>query len=188
MRGNVGANPTFGSQGRATGGGVASNSPLPAPLALFSHPTPELVYLLASSLPHLPPYCLRATRTSATENDVLFLNLETNGEHSDQSEHVQVTSCVQVSSPFPLPRLPTASSAPRSPRVLDVWNRYGMLTSPAVHSASLIRRPMVTQCATAFTLFGAGDILAQQAFEKKGSNHDVSTSTPMSLLTLASEV
>ncbi|KAI1791454.1 hypothetical protein LXA43DRAFT_1011645 [Ganoderma leucocontextum] len=39
-------------------------------------------------------------------------------------------------------------------------------------NASLIRRPMVTQCATAFTLFGAGDILAQQAFEKKGGNHD----------------
>ena len=29
---------------------------------------------------------------------------------------------------------------------------------------------MVTQCATSFVLFGTGDILAQQAFEKKGSD------------------
>ena len=32
---------------------------------------------------------------------------------------------------------------------------------------------MVTQCATSLVLFGTGDVLAQQAFEKKGSNHDV---------------
>ena len=56
-------------------------------------------------------------------------------------------------------------------------------------SASLIRRPMVTQCATAFTLFGAGDILAQQAFEKKGGNHDVRVLTPPFYpLTLASAI
>ncbi|KAI8996219.1 hypothetical protein BD414DRAFT_512668 [Trametes punicea] len=39
-------------------------------------------------------------------------------------------------------------------------------------NASLIRRPMVTQCTTAAVLFGSGDILAQQVFEKKGKDHD----------------
>ncbi|EJF61479.1 hypothetical protein BD309DRAFT_859104 [Dichomitus squalens] len=43
-------------------------------------------------------------------------------------------------------------------------------------NASLIKRPMVTQCATSFVLFATGDILAQQAFEKKGSNHDFARS------------
>ena len=38
---------------------------------------------------------------------------------------------------------------------------------------------MVTQCATSFVLFGTGDILAQQAFEKKGSNHDVRVPLPV---------
>ncbi|RPD60697.1 hypothetical protein L227DRAFT_525207 [Lentinus tigrinus ALCF2SS1-6] len=37
---------------------------------------------------------------------------------------------------------------------------------------ALIRKPLVTQCATSVVLFGTGDILAQQAFEKKGANHD----------------
>ncbi|RDX44059.1 hypothetical protein K466DRAFT_437780, partial [Polyporus arcularius HHB13444] len=37
---------------------------------------------------------------------------------------------------------------------------------------ALIRKPLVTQCATSFVLFGTGDVLAQQAFEKKGANHD----------------
>jgi hypothetical protein len=40
-------------------------------------------------------------------------------------------------------------------------------------SAALIRRPMVTQSVTAAVLFGAGDIVAQQAIEGKGKNHDV---------------
>ncbi|KAI0698639.1 hypothetical protein C8Q76DRAFT_756953 [Earliella scabrosa] len=39
-------------------------------------------------------------------------------------------------------------------------------------NTSLIRRPLLTQCATSFVLFGTGDVLAQQAFEKKGANHD----------------
>ncbi|KAH9947341.1 hypothetical protein B0H21DRAFT_789916 [Amylocystis lapponica] len=39
-------------------------------------------------------------------------------------------------------------------------------------NASLVRRPMLTQCATYAVLFGAGDVLAQQAFEKKGKDHD----------------
>ena len=40
-------------------------------------------------------------------------------------------------------------------------------------SSSLLRRPMVTQCITAAVLFGTGDVLAQQAVEGKGRNHDV---------------
>ncbi|KAI0659438.1 hypothetical protein C8Q70DRAFT_1053806 [Cubamyces menziesii] len=39
-------------------------------------------------------------------------------------------------------------------------------------NASLIRKPMVTQCVTSAVLFGAGDVVAQQVFEKKGANHD----------------
>jgi hypothetical protein len=33
---------------------------------------------------------------------------------------------------------------------------------------------MLAQCGTAGFLFGAGDIIAQQTFEKKGKDHDVS--------------
>jgi protein Mpv17 len=33
---------------------------------------------------------------------------------------------------------------------------------------------MITQCITAAVLFGAGDIVAQQAVEGKGKRHDVS--------------
>ena len=40
-------------------------------------------------------------------------------------------------------------------------------------SALLLRRPMSTQCVTAAVLFGAGDIIAQQAIEKRGAEHDV---------------
>ncbi|KAJ7594280.1 hypothetical protein C8J56DRAFT_820797 [Mycena floridula] len=40
------------------------------------------------------------------------------------------------------------------------------------YNASLIRRPMVTQCCTAAFLFGAGDVIAQQAYENAGSKHD----------------
>ncbi|KAJ7083226.1 hypothetical protein C8R44DRAFT_652312 [Mycena epipterygia] len=40
------------------------------------------------------------------------------------------------------------------------------------YNALLIRRPMLTQCATAAVLFGAGDIIAQQAVERKGKEHD----------------
>lgn len=43
-------------------------------------------------------------------------------------------------------------------------------------SARLLRRPMMTQCITAAVLFGAGDVIAQQAVEGKGRNHDVSDS------------
>ncbi|KAF8525792.1 hypothetical protein BU17DRAFT_83278 [Hysterangium stoloniferum] len=40
------------------------------------------------------------------------------------------------------------------------------------YNAALIRRPMLTQCITAAVLFGSGDIIAQQAIEKKGQQHD----------------
>ncbi|EPQ61353.1 hypothetical protein GLOTRDRAFT_135830 [Gloeophyllum trabeum ATCC 11539] len=40
------------------------------------------------------------------------------------------------------------------------------------YNALLIRRPMAAQCATAALLFGAGDVLAQQAIERRGRRHD----------------
>ena len=41
-------------------------------------------------------------------------------------------------------------------------------------SAALLRRPMIAQCGTAAVLFGSGDLIAQQAIEKKGlKGHDV---------------
>ncbi|KAI0917809.1 hypothetical protein AcV7_007116 [Taiwanofungus camphoratus] len=39
-------------------------------------------------------------------------------------------------------------------------------------NASLVRRPMATQCGASGFMFGVGDIIAQQAFEKKGKDHD----------------
>ncbi|TFY57474.1 hypothetical protein EVG20_g8532 [Dentipellis fragilis] len=41
------------------------------------------------------------------------------------------------------------------------------------YSQALIRRPYITQSATAFCLFGGGDVIAQQIIEKKGKNHDL---------------
>ncbi|KZT00906.1 uncharacterized protein LAESUDRAFT_816255 [Laetiporus sulphureus 93-53] len=43
----------------------------------------------------------------------------------------------------------------------------------AAFNASLIRRPMLTQCASAAFMFGMGDVIAQQAFERKSMNHDL---------------
>lgn len=40
-------------------------------------------------------------------------------------------------------------------------------------SSILQRRPMLAQCTTAAVLFGTGDVIAQQAVEKRGRNHDV---------------
>jgi len=42
-------------------------------------------------------------------------------------------------------------------------------------SASLLKRPLLTNCLSAAFLFGAGDVIAQQAIEKKGGfrGHDV---------------
>ncbi|SCV71183.1 BQ2448_2771 [Microbotryum intermedium] len=41
------------------------------------------------------------------------------------------------------------------------------------YNAALVARPYLAGSATAATLFGAGDVLAQQAVDKKGMNHDV---------------
>ncbi|KAN0080428.1 Mpv17 / PMP22 family domain containing protein [Tylopilus felleus] len=41
-----------------------------------------------------------------------------------------------------------------------------------IYNAALIQRPMLAQSATAAFLFGAGDIIAQQAIEHEGKNHD----------------
>ncbi|KAI0797826.1 hypothetical protein C8Q75DRAFT_20818 [Abortiporus biennis] len=40
------------------------------------------------------------------------------------------------------------------------------------YNAALIRRPMITQCATAGILFATGDVIAQQVIEKKRDKHD----------------
>ncbi|KAF9236544.1 hypothetical protein BU15DRAFT_89078 [Melanogaster broomeanus] len=42
-----------------------------------------------------------------------------------------------------------------------------------IYNAALIRRPVLVQSATAAFLFGAGDIIAQQAIERQGKNHDL---------------
>ncbi|KAF8550121.1 hypothetical protein OG21DRAFT_1500010 [Imleria badia] len=41
-----------------------------------------------------------------------------------------------------------------------------------IYNAALIQRPMIAQSATAAFLFGAGDIIAQQAIERQGKKHD----------------
>ncbi|KAF7319798.1 hypothetical protein MKEN_00762400 [Mycena kentingensis (nom. inval.)] len=42
------------------------------------------------------------------------------------------------------------------------------------YNALLLRRPMLTQCLTAAVLFGTGDVIAQQAVERRGvENHDI---------------
>ncbi|TFK71341.1 hypothetical protein BDN72DRAFT_462731 [Pluteus cervinus] len=40
------------------------------------------------------------------------------------------------------------------------------------YNAFLIRRPMLSSSVTAMVLFGTGDVIAQQAIEKKGKKHD----------------
>ncbi|KAF8529852.1 hypothetical protein JB92DRAFT_2782666 [Gautieria morchelliformis] len=40
------------------------------------------------------------------------------------------------------------------------------------YNTALLRRPMLTQCTTAAVLFGAGDVIAQQAIEMKGASHE----------------
>ncbi len=39
-------------------------------------------------------------------------------------------------------------------------------------NALTLRRPLLAPVVTTFTLFGAGDVLAQQGVEKKGGDHD----------------
>jgi hypothetical protein len=44
---------------------------------------------------------------------------------------------------------------------------------------------MIAQCGTSAVLFGTGDMIAQQAIEKKGlKNHDVSPPPPLVLVIL----
>lgn len=47
-----------------------------------------------------------------------------------------------------------------------------MATLIRAYNSALLRKPMITQCVTAGVLFGAGDIIAQQAVEGKGKDHD----------------
>ena len=47
-----------------------------------------------------------------------------------------------------------------------------------VPSSALFRRPLLTQCVSAATLFAAGDVVAQQWIEGKGKDHDVRVSLP----------
>ncbi|GAA5908241.1 hypothetical protein JCM6882_006779 [Rhodosporidiobolus microsporus] len=47
-----------------------------------------------------------------------------------------------------------------------------MATLLRAYQSSLIRRPYIAGSATAAVLFGAGDVLAQQGIEKRGSKHD----------------
>ncbi|KJA15415.1 hypothetical protein HYPSUDRAFT_48434 [Hypholoma sublateritium FD-334 SS-4] len=49
------------------------------------------------------------------------------------------------------------------------------------YNAALIRRPMATQCATAAVLFGAGDVIAQQAVEGRGRAHDFARTARLTL-------
>ncbi|KAL1721323.1 hypothetical protein EV715DRAFT_249176 [Schizophyllum commune] len=41
------------------------------------------------------------------------------------------------------------------------------------YNSALIRRPLLTQCVSAATLFAAGDVVAQQWIEGKGKDHDL---------------
>jgi len=52
-------------------------------------------------------------------------------------------------------------------------------TEPNLHSAVLLRRPYLASCTTAAVLFGTGDVIAQQAVEKRGKQHDVLGLSPL---------
>ena len=68
--------------------------------------------------------------------------------------------------PTPFPSLPFPS--------LPNPDRTQTLTRSTIDSALLQRRPMATQCVTGAVLFGAGDVIAQQAIEKQdGRKYDV---------------
>lgn len=56
-----------------------------------------------------------------------------------------------------------------------------MLT-PARYQAKLVKRPLLTQVVTTAVLFGAGDVIAQQAVDKKGlEKHDLARTGRMVL-------
>ncbi|KAI9457360.1 hypothetical protein HD554DRAFT_2142833 [Boletus coccyginus] len=50
-----------------------------------------------------------------------------------------------------------------------------------IYNAALIQRPMIAQSATAALLFGAGDVIAQQAIENQGKNHDLMRTARLTL-------
>jgi protein Mpv17 len=53
-----------------------------------------------------------------------------------------------------------------------------------ISSNLLIKRPLATQCVTSAILFASGDIIAQQAIERKQEKHDVRvTHYTLSILT-----
>lgn len=71
----------------------------------------------------------------------------------------------RVINPSPLGHLPLAPRAAATASVVNLW---------AVADGALVRRPYLANCLTAATLFGAGDLLAQQGIEGKGlANHDI---------------
>lgn len=76
--------------------------------------------------------------------------------------------CVEVAARVQVRPAPATARPSRPPT----------FTPARARSTALIRKPLVTQCATSFVLFGTGDVLAQQAFEKKGANHDVRPRSP----------
>lgn len=49
------------------------------------------------------------------------------------------------------------------------------------YNAALIRRPLFIQCVTAAVLFGTGDVIAQQLIEGRGSQHDLTRTTRMTV-------
>jgi hypothetical protein len=46
-------------------------------------------------------------------------------------------------------------------------------SAQVIGSTALLRRPYLASCTTAAVLFGAGDVIAQQAIEGRGKQHDV---------------
>lgn len=53
-----------------------------------------------------------------------------------------------------------------------VANQSDMASWLRRYNVLLMNRPMVTQCVTAAVLFGGGDVIAQQAVERRGGGHD----------------
>lgn len=55
-------------------------------------------------------------------------------------------------------------------------------TQPARYQAKLVSRPLLTQVVTTAILFGTGDVIAQQAVDKKGlEKHDLARTGRMFL-------
>jgi hypothetical protein len=61
------------------------------------------------------------------------------------------------------------STYPSFHTVSTIKSREQMLK---LYNSNLLLRPYITQSISAFVLFGAGDVLSQQAIEGKGRDHD----------------